>query len=273
MTTELAVITETGCVEAADPTGTNVVPVWDGSCIVWLAYSGSGSSNGDCACITSAEIVNGRLIINFDDGTSLDAGAVTSGGSLPTGTINQILVNDGNSFVAVDSADRPFRIAGATGTDGQLDQPTSINNVGVSDTIQHIGNVLLGGSVSVSDVAEEQLHIKGNQLIEDAIPETEYRQAAALLGMFVRHVQEAQMDSNVLAVMAGPANTPDRYVRQVDALGNYANADALQFGVNGASQVWHSVDRPGVFNRQTNAPTSPLSPYQTGRFTTYYEWT
>jgi hypothetical protein len=92
--------------------------------------------------VTGAQIQpNGDVIFTLSDGATLNAGPIP-----------------------YDLGNEPWRIAGPLGADGAQAQPTSADDVNVTDTIQHTAKVLIGGAPGdlIDPLRNPQLEVIGH---------------------------------------------------------------------------------------------------------------
>ena len=99
--------------------------------------------------------------------TGATAGTAGDDGLVPVpaaGDEGKYLGGDGTWSDPGLNVDEGWRVAGAAGSGGSAAEPTRADSISVLDVLQHLGDILVGGSVG--DIPREKLHIIGEMFIE-----------------------------------------------------------------------------------------------------------
>lgn len=272
-TVNLAGIDAAGCLVALSaPPGPGYMPYFNGTDVVWIPCDCSGSGGSDPGCCIQSAAVNaaGHLILTMVDGTIKDAGSVVGSASLPAGTADQILVNNGTTWAATNPALVPFRLAGAAGADGALAQPNSNDSVATTAAVQHQGDMLVGGAVG--DLPLDKMQVSGGDLrIDDTVPELKLERSADGTLYNWRHDKPSCYDNAAMqAIPQNAAGVDDEVTFEIDTQGNFGNNKVLAQPVNDAMHVQFFMDKPGTV-MQTQPPTVSPSPWHTSHWTIYVE--
>lgn len=186
---------------------------------------------------------NGSTLVTYPDGSTV---------TLPAPSASGTPVNI------------PFRVQGAAGADGLLAQPLSDDPVSVTNNIQHIGSILIGGTVGKA--AEEQLHVIGDVIAEDSVDVQYLYELLGVGRLATEYIRPANYDNAAWRIVTVAGGTVATIPFQVDVLGNMINNHVLGLPLNSAQNVYFQADHP---LDGTVAPSIPASPYHTAEYTLY----